>query len=375
MATPSAGGFVSPAQAYHGATVGALGLTGRLGLQAPYEPYLAGHVHIPPSTTRFDPSGEKALEALDRVLEEDGDRVAAYFCEPISAAALPAHSPPDAFWEGLAARREEHGFLICFDEIVTGFGRTGTWFAADQVPLQPDVISFGKGAGAGYAPLAGIICREHVYEAIDAGSKNFEHGHTWDGAPLLCAVGLAVLDVLERERLVERVAERGPSLGGRAPVGNRGVRRSRRGAGRGFLLGFELVDPRDGESILPAEVDGGSSSTRSRSSTASSRIVPRSADGFASDQTLLSPAFTSTDAELAEMLERLAGAVEEEMRASEGETGRMSQTEVSELAAALGEAGGGPEEYVLLGLPDLNGYLRGKALRRSAFEAAVRTAP
>ena len=65
--------FVSPAQAYHGATVVALGLTGRLGLQAPHEPYLAGHVHIPPSTTRSDPSGEKALEALDRVLEDDGD--------------------------------------------------------------------------------------------------------------------------------------------------------------------------------------------------------------------------------------------------------------------------------------------------------------
>jgi adenosylmethionine-8-amino-7-oxononanoate aminotransferase len=303
---------VSPAQAYHGATVGALGLTGRLGLQAPYEPYLAGHVHIPPSTSRFDPTGEKALAALDRVLEEHGDTVAAFFCEPISAAALPGYSPPPAFWEGLAARREEHGFLVCFDEIVTGFGRTGTWFAADRVPLEPDIVSFGKGAGAGYAPLAGILCRKHVYSAIDSGSKNFEHGHTWDGAPLLCAVGLAVLDVLVEERLVERVAERGPALLDELRSALEGFDVVGEVRGRGFLLGFELVDPRDGESILPAEVGGGAlvdevALERGLLTNSSSG----SKDGFASDQTLLAPAFTSTDSELAEMLERLVESLEE----------------------------------------------------------------
>jgi adenosylmethionine-8-amino-7-oxononanoate aminotransferase len=304
--------IVSPAQAYHGATVGALGLTGRLGLQAPYEPYLVGHVHIPPSTTRHDPSGDKALAALDRVLEEDGDSIAAYFCEPVSGAALPAYSPPARFWEGLAERRERHGFLVCFDEIVTGFGRTGTWFAADQVPVEPDIISFGKGAGAGYAPLAGILCREHVYEAIDSGSKNFEHGHTWDGAPLLCAVGLAVLDVLERERLVESVAARGPSVLEELQTAIERFDVVGEVRGRGFLLGFELVDPRDGESILPAEVDGGSLVDEIALGHALlTNSSHGSKDGFASDQTLLAPAFTSTGAEITEMLERLVSALEE----------------------------------------------------------------
>jgi adenosylmethionine-8-amino-7-oxononanoate aminotransferase len=302
--------IVSPAQAYHGATFGALALTGRRRFQAPYEPYLADHVHIPPSTRRFDESGKEALAALDRAIEAGADSIAAFFCEPVSAAALPGYSPPAGFWEGLAERREKHGFLICFDEIVTGFGRTGTWFAADALPLEPDIVSFGKGAAAGYAPLAGILCREHVYNAIDAGSKNFEHGHTWDGAPLLCAIGLAVLDALVEERLVERVAERGPSLleelrsaiGGLDVVGE--VR------GRGFLLGFELVDPRDGESFLPAEMDGGrlvNTAALERSLLVhSSHSTP---DGYAGDQTLLAPAFTATDDELAEMLERLVEAL------------------------------------------------------------------
>src|SRR5687767_2881775 len=87
---------ISPAQSYHGSTMGTLALSGRPALHEPYAPYLASHLHIPPSTWRFDPSGEAALEELDRQLEEAGpDTVAAFFCEPVSAAALPAASPPD----------------------------------------------------------------------------------------------------------------------------------------------------------------------------------------------------------------------------------------------------------------------------------------
>src|ERR1700694_2644789 len=119
---------ISPAQAYHGPTMATLALTGRPGLKRPFEPYMSTHLHIPPSTWRFDPTGEQALEALDRALEAAGpETVSAYFCEPITAAALPSYSPPAHFWKGLAERRDRHGFLISFDEIVTGIGRTGYW--------------------------------------------------------------------------------------------------------------------------------------------------------------------------------------------------------------------------------------------------------
>ena len=111
---------ISPAQAYHGPTMATLGLTGRPGLQRPFGPYMPAHGHIPPSTWRFDPTGESALAALDQVLDEIGpENVSAYFCEPITAAALPAYSPPERFWTGLAERRERHGFLICYDEVVS----------------------------------------------------------------------------------------------------------------------------------------------------------------------------------------------------------------------------------------------------------------
>ncbi len=77
----------------------------------------------------------------------------------MSAAALPAYSPPERFWHGLAERRQEHGFLICFDEVVTGIGRVGSWLAAHQLPIEPDIVAVGKGLGAGYAPLGAVLVR------------------------------------------------------------------------------------------------------------------------------------------------------------------------------------------------------------------------
>src|SRR5579884_931701 len=176
---------ISPAQAYHGSTMGTLALAGRRRLHGPFGPYLAEHLHIPPATARFDPTGEAALAALDRALEEAGpDTVAAFFCEPISAAALPGYSPPSRFWEGLAERRQRYGFLVCFDEVVTGLGRTGTWLAADQLPIEPDIVTLGKALGAGHAPIAAVVCRQEIYDAVEQGSGEFDLGHTWDGAPV-----------------------------------------------------------------------------------------------------------------------------------------------------------------------------------------------
>jgi adenosylmethionine-8-amino-7-oxononanoate aminotransferase len=302
---------ISPAQSYHGSTMGTLALSGRPALQEPYGPYLANHLHIPPSTWRFDPSGEAALEKLDRLLEQAGPQtIAAFFCEPVSGAAFPGYSPPERFWRGLAERREEHGFLICFDEVVTGMGRVGSWLAAHQLPIEPDIVAVGKGLGAGHAPLGAVLCRQHVYDAIDQGSREFDLGHTWDGAPLSSAVGLAVLDLLVERGLVERVRQRGPGLLGDLEAAVSGFDMVREVRGRGFLLGVELVDPRDGTSFLPVELNVASlvDDTALENGLLVTSTSPQ-ADGFAGDQVLLAPAYTSTDEELAEMLERFAATI------------------------------------------------------------------
>ena len=305
---------ISPAQAYHGSTIGTLALSGRRhSLQEPYAEYMPAYLHIAPSTPRFDPSGEAALKELDRALKEAGpETVSAFFCEPVSAAALPGYSPPERFWTGLAERREKYGFVVCFDEIVTGMGRVGDWLAAHQLPIDPDIVTIGKGLGAGYWPLAAVLCREHIYDALAEGSAEFDLGHTWDGAPLPSAVGLAVLDYIVRHKLVDRVRDRGPRLLEQLQVALKGSRIVGEVRGRGFLLGVELVDPRDGTSFLPHELDAASlvddmafelgllvSSTHS------------TLDGYAGDEVLLAPAYTSTDAELDEMVKRFKTTIDE----------------------------------------------------------------
>ncbi len=301
---------VSPAQAYHGPTAVTLGLTGRKALTGAFSPYVVPQLHIPPSTWRRDATGREALAALDAALAEHGDEIAAFVCEPVSAAALPAYSPPLAFWEGLEERRRRHGFLVVFDEVVTGIGRTGSWFAFHQLPLLPDIVTTAKGLGAGYAPIGAVLCRAHVYEAIAAGSRVFDLGHTWDGAPLSTAVGLAVLDYVERHDLVEHVREHGPALRAQLEHALAASSLVAEVRGRGFLLGVDYADPRDRRSFLaPAlrvarriDVDA------LRRGLVVYSTQP-TADGWAGDQTLLAPAFTSTAAELDEIASRFAATV------------------------------------------------------------------
>jgi adenosylmethionine-8-amino-7-oxononanoate aminotransferase len=303
---------ISVAQAYHGPTVETLALTGRPGLQGPLKPYLAPHLHIPPATRWVgDPTGELALAALDRALEQAGpETISCFYMEGISAAALPAYTPPPAFWAGLEERRREHGFLICFDEVVTGIGRVGSWFAANTTPLTPDVIATAKGMGAGYAAIGAVLVQEHVYEAFVAGSRRFTLGHTWDGAPLPCAVGLAVFDALRREGLIEHVRERGRRLLDEVRAALDGVAIVGEVRGHGYLLGISFVDP--GDPLRFPAVELGLAG-RIDSVALTNGLVLLSTqptrDGMAGDQTLFAPPFTTSDEELAQMVGRLAATV------------------------------------------------------------------
>jgi adenosylmethionine-8-amino-7-oxononanoate aminotransferase len=306
---------ISPAQAYHGPTMETLALTGRPGLQGPLGPYLVKHLHIPPSTRHFDPSGEEALAALDRALEEAGpETVSAFFMEAISAAALPAYTPPPRFWSGLEERRREHGFLVLFDEVVTGIGRAGEWFAAHKTPLLPDILATAKGLGAGYAAIGAVLCQQHVYDAVASGSRKFTLGHTWDGAPLPCAVGLAVLDVIKREGLIERVRERGARLRDELEQALADIPLVAEVRGHGYLLGIDYADPEDGTFLPPelrvaARIDD---LALERGLVILSTQPTR--DGYAGDQSLFAPPFTTSDEELEEMVSRFAGVVREVAR-------------------------------------------------------------
>ena len=299
---PSRWKVITQAQSYHGSTLGTLALSGRRhSLQEPYLEYFPPYLHIAPPR-----DADQALKELDRAIAEAGaDTISTYFCEPISAAAYPAYSAPARFWAGLAERREKHGFLVCFDEIVTGVGRTGSWLAAHQLPIEPDIVTIGKGIGAGYWPLAAVLCREHVYVALAEGSAEFDLGHTWDGAPLPTAVGVAVLDYIVRHRLVDRVHQLGPGLLAQLEGALAGIDVVGEVRGRGFLLGVSLVDPRDHKSLLPHELDAATLvddiAFEHGLLASSTHSTP---DGWVGDEVVLAPAFTSPEKELHEMVER-----------------------------------------------------------------------
>jgi adenosylmethionine-8-amino-7-oxononanoate aminotransferase/carbon monoxide dehydrogenase subunit G len=147
--------------------------------------------------------------AIDRV---GADRIAAFIGEPVIGAGgvLP---PPDGYWPAVAELCREHDVLLIADEVITGFGRLGRWFGCERYGFVPDLLVFAKGITSGYMPLGGVVVGLRVQEPFWSGDGTwFRHGYTYSGHAAACAAGLANLDILEREHLVERVAELEPLL-------------------------------------------------------------------------------------------------------------------------------------------------------------------
>jgi adenosylmethionine-8-amino-7-oxononanoate aminotransferase len=301
---------ISVAQAYHGSTMATLSLTGRPALQYPYSPYLADFEHIPPIVREEDSDGSKALGRLQQLIDSLGsETIAAYFCEPVSAAAAPALRAPDDFYAGLAELASQYGFLVVFDEVVTGVGRTGAFFAADHLPIEPDIITTAKGLAGGYAPIGAVLATERIYEAVANGSRDFSHGYTFNGYPLGCAAAQAVLRYIEANDLIARVAEKGPQFVSTLRDILAGCSLVHEIRGEGFLLGVtyrddegRLLDPELGVArrIDIAALDQGLIIYSTQPTK----------DGYMGDQTMLAPAFTTSDEDFFEIAQRMRRALE-----------------------------------------------------------------
>ncbi|HUZ83704.1 MAG TPA: aspartate aminotransferase family protein [Gaiellales bacterium] len=149
----------------------------------------------------FDDAG-----ALDRLLSERPGEVAAFIGEPVIGAGGILHPPP-GYWQEVQETCARHGVLLIADEVITGFGRLGEWFGSTRLQIQPDLIVCAKAITSGYQPLGAVIASQRVQEPFYStpGAAIFRHGFTYSGHPAACAAGLANLDLLEREGLVERV--------------------------------------------------------------------------------------------------------------------------------------------------------------------------
>jgi len=187
------------------------------------------------------------LEAAATLFADRGDRIAAVISEPIQGAGG-VHLPPDGYLEGLRRLCDDHGALLIFDEVISGFGRTGQWFGAQHFGVTPDLITFAKGVTSGYLPLSGVIASRRVCEAFEEPGFVFRTGYTYSGHPASCAAGIANLELMDAEGLVERANHVGGRIrSGLAALQADGLIESWRGTGAVYAaeLGRDSIPARN----------------------------------------------------------------------------------------------------------------------------------
>ena len=207
---------------YHGTTMGALSFTAYTDARTPFEPLAVPTRHVSATNAYRHPLGHDEaafcaalLAEVEDVLQFEGpDSVAMLIAEPVQNSGG-CFTPPAGYWPGLRALCDKYGVLLVADEVITGFGRVGHWFASERYGVVPDMITFAKGVTAGHAPLGGVIAHGRVAEPFVSGRQTFMHGLTWGGNPLSTAVGLAVQDIIEREHVLDHVLTQEPLIAAR----------------------------------------------------------------------------------------------------------------------------------------------------------------
>lgn len=249
---PSKYKIVSRWRSYHGNTLGALSATGHVLRRLEYTPMLTAGVHAAaPYRYRCNFCALQSactLACADDVerliLNEGPENVAAFIAEPVVGAAAMGMVPDPGYFQRVREICDKYDVLMIVDEVLSGMGRTGRNFAIDHWGVVPDMISCGKGMSSGYSPLGAVVIASKIYETVAQGSGAFEHGFTYNGNPLSCATGLAVLRYMRQHELVQRAGENGAylmdsvreAIGDHPFVGDID--------GMGMLVGIEMVRDR-----------------------------------------------------------------------------------------------------------------------------------
>ena len=304
--------IISHYGSYHGATFGALSATGKPGLKWMYEPTLPGFVHVwPPNCYRcpfhltYPDCGIRCASIVGDTIEMEGpETVAAIILEPISI-----HDgivvPPDEFLPLVRDICDRHNIILIFDEVRTGFGRTGKMFAAQTFATLPDILCMGKGISSGYAPLGAVAFRNHIAAAFwgEDDQIAFSHGHTYAGNPVSSAAGLASIAEIEEMDLPRRARKLGARLRhSLETIQDTGV--VDRVHGRGLFIGIDLVP----DHTSRARFDGGTKiGTRIAERAFLKGLLVRSAPNCI----VIAPPLVINDDELDKMIEILTESVRE----------------------------------------------------------------
>jgi adenosylmethionine-8-amino-7-oxononanoate aminotransferase len=315
-------------QSYHGNTLGALSVGGNRWRREPFAPMLIESHHISPCFAyRFrgedeteEAYGLRIANELEAKIQELGpDTVAAFIAEPVVGATAGAVAAAPGYFRRIREICDRYGVLLILDEVMCGMGRTGTLFACEQEGIVPDLACIAKGLGAGYQPIGAVMVANHIYETVRSGSGFFQHGHTYLGHPIACAAALAVQKVIQEEGLLARVREMGDALndallerfGNHRHVGD--IR------GRGLFRAIELVEDRG----TKAPFDSGLKLHARIKQEAMARGLicypgGGTIDGKNGDHVLLAPPFIVETQHVAQIVERLGGAVDAALESAGG---------------------------------------------------------
>jgi adenosylmethionine-8-amino-7-oxononanoate aminotransferase len=316
---PKRGRLIARKQSYHGNTIGALSAGGNEWRRAQFGPLLLDVSHIDPCyeyrLRRDDESaedyGKRAADALEtEILRLGPETVMAFMAEPVVGATAGALAPVPGYFRRIREICDTYGVLLILDEVMCGMGRTGSLFACEQDGVAPDIVCIAKGLGAGYQPIGAMLCTAEIYEAIEAGSGFFQHGHTYVGHPTAAACGLAVVGAILNRGLVERVRTQGDKLAER--LAGRFGQHPHVGdlRGRGLFRGIELVADRDTKA--PFDPSEGVAGRIKKAAFAEGLICyPMSGtiDGRRGDHILLAPPFIIEDTQLDELTDKLTAAI------------------------------------------------------------------
>ncbi|HKN97415.1 MAG TPA: aspartate aminotransferase family protein [Pseudonocardiaceae bacterium] len=211
--------MVSRMTAYHGTPQGTLAVTGVPYMRTPFEPLAPGAFKVPNTNAYRAPDnlegktfGRWAADRVEEVILAEGpETVAAVVVEPVQTGGG-CFPPPPGYFERLREICDTHDVLLVSDEVICAFGRIGSMFACDDFGYVPDIITCAKALSSGYAPIGAMIASDRVFEPFRTGDEAFLHGYTFGGHPVSAAVASANLDIIERERLGDRVRAHSPEL-------------------------------------------------------------------------------------------------------------------------------------------------------------------
>jgi adenosylmethionine-8-amino-7-oxononanoate aminotransferase len=233
--------FITRKKSYHGITMGALSLSGHALRRQRFEGMLEKYPSL--SADLENDSLEDQVAEFEKAIDNTGaSKIAAFVAEPMVGAAGTALAPVNEYYACFKAVCNKHEILFIADEVMTGLGRTGTWFGMEHWGTQADIVAVGKSLGAGYAPIAATLMTDEVLAPIKKGSGLIMSGHTYSGHPLSCATALKVLDIVEEDDLLDNVNKKGVYIKSALYDLQRKYPIIQIVRGKGLMMGLEL-DP------------------------------------------------------------------------------------------------------------------------------------